>query len=306
MVLGESYLKKMRAFTTVWGPYVDWMERTIVRSLLWPANNLAVKDSAWLIWTKRADEAKVLELARRVGFAQIDIGYLPDEVEGNHPMMGAVILKAFLQTVKMCLNNGEQLLTLPPDTVMGDGSINALRLAGQFGDTCVAVPHIRVDASILGSLTDSPMSNPALVSVAMKHQHKAFSESEIGRDMSGSFVGGIAWQKLGKNLWSVQHALPTIYLANLKQSDYHFFGQSHDGLAPTYGCFDHAWPQVLVKEQRQRTIGSSDACFIAELTRAELNVPPLTKAIIDKPDAFWRHLSHNLHNKQNLFIMRGE
>lgn len=306
MVLGRGEVRKIRAFTTVWGNYVDWMERTIARSMQWPSNNLAIKDATWLIWTKKADEEKVLEVARKVGVAQIDIGYLPDDVEGNHPMMGAVILKAFLQTVKICLDEGEQLLTLPPDTIMGDGTIANMRLAGQFGDTCVAVPHLRVDASILGSISDSALNNAELVTVAMKHQHKAFSESEIGREMSGSFVGGITWQRLGSKLWSVQHALPTVYLANLKRSDYDFFQAPHDGLAPTYGCFDHAWPSMLVQEQRQRTIGSSDACFIAELTRAELNVPPLTKAIVDAPDTFWRNLPHNLHNKQNLFIMRGE
>lgn len=235
---------------------------------------------------------------------------MPQTVQAHSPEMGAILLNGLLHTMSLCLKEGSQLLTAPPDTIFGDGTVpNLLHIGNQDG-TCVAVAHPRVSPSIFAQFKKGqPFSNPQLVTAAWKHLHKAMSEGEAGLQRSNSFVGGISWRKLpsDNSLVSVQHRLPTCYLASFTPGDITFFQQPHDGLPPTYGTWDHGWPgQCLIPQQRQRYVGSSDACFIIELTDEDKNVPPLMNGNPYEPDAFWRTEPHNAHNRQQCVIFRGE
>ena len=295
--------------TAVWGPgHIEWFEKACIRSLCWPKNNASLKQATWHLFTRPQDEEKVKKAVEKVGVKQIRIHHLPSQLEGMPRQMGLILLDVFKFVIKDCLETNAQLLTAPPDTIFSEGTIPNLINLAKFGDTCVAVPHPRVNASVFGSIKDDPVSSKELVRLAFKHQHKAWSSSEIGADNQGTFVGGIAWQKVQDNLWAVQHMLPTLYLCSFTQTDWIFFNQrfDDDGSERVYGAFDHLWPSELVREQRQRTPGSSDACCIVEVTKEELNVPQKVQSNPLEPDAFWRGALHNRMNRQYLYMMSGE
>ncbi len=202
------------------------------------------------------------------------------------------------------IKDGSKVLMAPPDTIFSDGTISALLIAGRQRGTCVAVPHPRVSPSIFGGIKDSPLSGAELVSLAIKHGHKAWTEAEDGCANQNSFIGGISWRRLAPKIIAVTHRLPTVYLAEFEPEDVVFFKSSHDGLPPTFGVYDHGWPSKLLGDQRQRVIGSSDAACVIEVTKEDLNVPPAHPVNPSEPDAYWRNKVHNIINRQYLFIMR--
>lgn len=300
--------KALNILTSVWGPgHIEWMERACIRSLRWPKNNAAIKEATWHIFTRAEDTERVVDLASKVGVKEIRIGELPAGLQGTPPQMGLILLQVLLHVMDDCLKNNRQMLMAPPDTIFSEGSIPNLIQAGRFGDTCVAVPHARVNASIFGGLKNDSTSGAELVDLIFKHQHKAWSGAEIGIENQSTFIGGIAWEKMKgtEKTWSVQHMLPTIYLANFIPADVIFFQTSHDGSQPVLGAYDHLWPSSLMKDQRQRWIGSSDAACIAEVTKEDLNIPAKVEVNPFEPDNFWRGWPHNKQNRQCLYIMRG-
>lgn len=293
----------MRIMTAVWGEnHLNWFERSCVASLKW--NEEALKDATWTIFTKREDVKTATTLAGKVNVAKIEYVELPDSVEGNSPQMGAHLLSCLNYMMNVCIKENSKLLMAPPDTVFSQGSIHALRVAGRQKSTCVAVPHARVNPSVFGQIKETPLSGAELVSLAMKHGHKAWLEAEMGHPKQNSYVGGVAWQRIGEKIISVQHRLPTVYLCEFIPSDLEYFSRAHDGLPPTFGVWDHVWPTKLIGEGRQRMIGSSDAVCILEVTKNDLNVPPEHPMSPDEPDAYWRKIAHNLVNRQYLYIMR--
>lgn len=297
--------KPLRLMSFVWGDtHIGWMEKSLIRSLRWPENESALKDAVWHIFTRRADEEKVKTIASKVRVGKIMCHHLPDELSGTPPQMGLILLQALLIVMDDCLSSGAQLLTAPPDTFFSEGSIPNMVQMARFNDTCVAVPHARVTPAIFGTIKDDvPLSGQDLVQRLSEYPHKSWTSSEIGIQDQSSFIGGIAWQKT-RNLYMVQHRLPTIYLANFVKSDVDFFTTSHDGSEPVYGAWDHLWPMKLIKEERQRMPGSSDVACLLEVTKEDQNVPGKVEVNPYEPDAFWRNALHNKHNRQFLYVMR--
>lgn len=296
---------KLRIFTVVWGKtHLDWFERSCIRSLSWPENRRAIKDATWTLFTKAADLERARDLAVKTGVENLEFAEILDGVEGNSPMMGKVLLECLLQMMSTSINDHSKVLMAPPDTIFGEGTIPALIAAGKQKGTCVAVPHPRVSPSIFGGIKDSALSGADLVSLALKHGHRAWTEAEDGHERQNSFVGGISWRRLGPKIIGVTHRLPTVYLAEFQPSDLSFFRQPHDNLPPTFGCYDHVWPSELIQQQRQRVIGSSDAACVLEVTKEDLNVPPIYPTNSHEPDAFYRNQHHNIINRQYLYIMR--
>lgn len=296
---------KLRIFTVVWGGnHLDWFERACVRSLCWPENRKAIQDATWTLFTKKADLEKAKELAQKTGVKNIEFAEVNESVQGNSPIMGAILLECLFQMMDKSIKDNSKVLMAPPDTIFGEGTIQALILAGQQKGTCVSVPHPRVSPSIFGGIKDAALTNAELVSLAIKHGHRAWTEAEDGHPKQNSFIGGVSWRRLGPKLIAVTHRLPTVYLAEFQPSDLSFFKQPHDNLPPTFGCYDHVWPSQLINQQRQRMIGSSDAACILEVTKEDLNVPPAVAANPHEPDAFWRDQEHNKINRQYLYVMR--
>lgn len=300
--------RPLRIFTMAWGKqHLDWFERACLRSLSWPKNREALKDASWLICSKKEDKDEALGLAMKTKITEkFEYFEMNDAIVGNSPNMGRFMLHALQAAMDLCLKDGARMLTAPPDTIFSDGTIPALLLYGAYGDTCVAVPHARVSPSIFGSLKEGPLSGAELVSRAIKHGHKAWTTQELGAEPSGSFVGGVLWQKIAPNLYSVQHRLPTVYLSSFTSKDVMFFRQPHGGYEPVYGLWDHVWPALLVQDERQRTPGSSDVACIVEVTKEELNIPPPTVPNAAEPDAFWQREFHHRMNRQFSYIMRSE
>jgi hypothetical protein len=298
---------KLRIMTAVWGDnHLGWFERSCVRSLSWPENRKAIKDATWTIFTKKEDVEKATFMAAKTGVAEVEFVEISDDVQGNSPNMGAYLLQCLFYMMKACIKDQAKLLMAPPDTIFSEGSINALLVAGAQKGTCVPVPHPRVSPSIFGGIKDSPLSGAQLTSLAMKHGHRAWLEAEMGHPNQNSFIGGIAWQRVSSKIIFVQHRLPTVYLADFLPSDITFFQTPHDNLAPTFGCWDHAWPSDLIAKERWREIGSSDAACILEVTKEDLNVPPAHPVDKAEPDAYWRRMPHNIINRQFLYTMREE
>lgn len=166
------------------------------------------------------------------------------------------------------------------------------------------LPNILDEIEILGA-TRGSVSNASLVTLAFKNAHDSWKCAEIGHEKNNSFIGGIAWAKLSDGLWSAQHRLPTVYLADFNETDWDFFWSQ-----VSFGGWDHRWPaENLIRQERQRYVGSSDACFVVEITDWDKNVPP------DVPrenlqgrdqDAYWNGHYHNGINRQISVILRGE
>ncbi len=295
-------MKPLHLFSSVWGDhYIDWMDRALVRSLSWPKNKEALHGAVWHIYTKKLEQEKVLRICDKVGIPII-FHDIPQWIIGSPPNMGLILLKALLDRIRDCLTQNAQLMMAPPDTIFSEGSVANMRQLARFGG-CVAVPHARVTPKIFDVLGDKPMSGNEMVSNIFKYPHKSWEYSEVGLPHQSTHIGGIAWEKVD-DVYVVQHMLPTIYLANFVENDYEFFTKSHDGTEPVYGAWDHLWPMKLVKEERQRTPGSSDVACMVEVTREDQNVPALVPVSTDVPDSFWRGALHNQHNRQIYYVMR--
>lgn len=301
-----SYTNKdLNVGCAVWGPtHFNWLKTVAMRSWAWPKNKDALQGSILSILTLEEQKEEIEIAARDSGikFKDIEFTFIGDALKENPHIGGALMKEWFIREGNKCLTYNRQFLTAPPDTIFGDGSIwNMLELA-RFRDVVVLAAHMRVIPNIIEHVSvERPLTNAGLVSLAMKYQHRTWSEAESG-PMSNSYVGGITWQYLDENLWALNHRLPTPYLINFTPEDLVYFkNQIH------YGVIDHAWPgDVLVPAQRQRLIGATDCAFMVEITPENANIPPVEHTREDTPDAFWRDGAHNRANRMTTIIVRGE
>jgi hypothetical protein len=233
------------------------------------------------------------------------------ELDQNPNLAGAIMKNAFVFELSRALTFNRKLLIVPPDTVWGDGSVPHLLEVADQRDVVVFAAHVRVLPDLLENIRagsdqnrfgPDPITNPKLVSLAFKHLHKTWQESQYGLEQINSYMGGVVWRYLSENLYAVNHRLPTPYVINPTPEDITYFQhQIH------FGVLDHSWPHAcLIETERQRVVGSSDAAFMVELTDAEANIPPVAHYRADEPDLFWRNLSHNKVNRMNTIIFRGE
>ncbi len=284
----------LQVLTALWGQrHVELFDKACLTSLRWDRNLEALRSlkAKWNIFADDEHHAQIAKMMPTgIHFNIRSTTTLRDYIDQ--------VQSASIWQMKQCLESGDKLLLAPPDTIFGDGTIENLWKIGKDKGSCVVVAHPRVLPSILGGYLDS-YSNYDLVGKAFLHLHKSWSDAEIGHPAQNSYVGGVAWQKLSRDLYSVTHRLPTVYLADFTEEDLSYFKS-----AISFGHFDHMWPgDILVPRGRQRYVGSSDACFIVEVTEADKNVPPI---IPNAPiEGFWRAHTHNVHNSMIQAIFRG-
>lgn len=296
--------RPLRLFTCVWGDYLDLFENALVRSLSWPLNKSALEGATWDLCTKKADFQKANDIAKSVGI-NVELHEVPDEMTGDHPMMGAIILQIFKPRIQKCVETNSRMLLAPPDTIFGGDSIENILKIGEQKDTVVFVAHPRAHPTILEALNPSGSTgNGGLVTACWQHLHVSWREAEyfpnVGR--LNSQVGGVLWRKLNEETMVVTHRLPTPYLINWTKEDLAYFNN-----AAVFGQIDHDWPaECVVNQERARYVGSSDAAFIVEITDANKNIPPLTQHSDIEPDKFWKNLSHNKHFRQMSVIFRKD
>lgn len=288
----------LQIFTAVWGEaHVEIFRRSCLKSLAFKKNkkDLLEAKPEWNIFT----DPKFFEYLKSIidqvipEFPVINLVSTEELRDYTDPIQSAVI-----RIIKKCIVREEKLLMAPPDTIFGDGTIRGLLAAGREKFTCVVVPHPRVLPAIMDDLP--ACTNPQLVTKAWKYLHRAWSEAETGHKRQNSYIGGVKWSEIEPKLYEVTHRLPTIYLAEFTEEDLMYFKAQG-----SFGGWDHTWPgDVLIHRGRQRYVGSSDACFIVEITEADKNVPPIFRG--GHPDDFWKNHAHNSANKQIVSIFRGE
>ncbi len=293
------------AMTAVWGrKHLDWWKSAGLKSLSWPKNKEALNGAIWSFLTKEEHRDEIEQALAQSGIRvkDLEFTFMGDILEQNPHAAGHIMKEWFVREGSKCLMYNCQGFTAPPDTIIGDGSVQALREVGNQQHVVVIAAHMRSNTSILSELGDKPLSRAQLVTLGMKHKHKTWEESEFGKDKSNTWVGGVSWRRLGDNLYSVCHLLGTPYLINFTPEDLVYFkNQIH------YGVIDHSWPgDVLVPAQRQRVMGSSDGAFMVEITEPDQNIPPLEYVRHGYPDLFHKDLPHNRVNRMTSVIFRGE
>lgn len=309
-------------FSMFWGAHhLDLFKRACYRSLNWDANLSALQGREWHVYTL-PEHFEDLERLFNGGPFKLILKPIGESMRVSGCGMvrtaqcdaGVVLLNGLRDQIAYSIQNRSKMLFCPPDTLFGNGTIPNLLTIGQGPATCVAVSHPRVLPAMFEDLesicaTRGALSNPQLVTLAFRHAHDSWKYADVVHKNNSSFVGGIAWRELEKGLYSVTHRLPTVYLADFLPMDYDFFwGQV------SFGGWDHRWPaENLIRHERMRLVGSSDACFIVELTDHDKNVPPElpleTKQELARRgevDGYWNSHYHNSINRQFTTIFRGE
>lgn len=288
---------KFQILSVFWGePYCEWFLKGALRSLSFKQNREAILEhcSTWNIFCDE-NQVETVKEATKLNFSDLKIN-----------IRSTSHLRAFIDQhqsamcmqIADCLKSNERLLFVPPDTVFSDGSINSLMKIGREPKTCVAVAHPRVLPDFLLNLKQAIGKPNELVNLAWKNLHQSWSDAEVGHPRQNSFIGGVKWERLGFDLYSITHHLPTVYFADFTEEDLMYFKTQ-----TSFGCYDHTWPaDILIRQHRQRYVGSSEAAFICEITHREKNIPPVKEG---NTDSFWREHAHNLQNRQTQVIFRG-
>lgn len=312
-------MSNFHIFTMVWGSHhVELFKKSCFRSLHWPKNLERIRGKDWFIYTHPSHFDEFQSLFKNSPFNLKLLG-IPESASflpGVKPVMwneceqGIVLLYGLKFMIRHSIENHSRMLFAPPDTLFGDGTIPNMIEAGSTPGTAVTVAHPRVLPSILEEIdvigaTTGPISNAKLVTLFMRHAHDSWKYAEIGHEHNNSYVGGISWKKLESGLYLMQHRLPTAYFVDFVAPDVDFFwGQV------SFGGWDHRWPsENLIRFERMRYVGSSDACFIVEVTDWDKNVPQKmdkknTEGYPD--DHYWNVHYHNSINRQFSVILRGE
>ncbi len=255
--------------------------------------------------------ARVAKASEPLGTVEQHIVTVPP---GQHY---AVQTAAFVDEVGIAVRQDATMLMLGPDNFWGDGSLGNLLAIAAETNACFAVPHVRVEQekflSLLKWKVTRPeyrmgasvydvnpidivreggepldISNDDVVDLAWQALHPSWRDADLTKPQANSFATGIGWRDLGNGLYAIHHLQPTVFLARPNARDYGFFAERRNVL----GIWDHFWPEILAQEGRLRTIASSDAVCIVELTKAETHNTDLRPVNPKKPDDFHRTAAH--------------
>lgn len=309
-----SFPFSLRMLSMVWGEkYIDLFKRACVQSLMWPKNKAALAGCTWRVVTRQEHAEEIERIVWNAIDCNLEIELIPDQLDigNNQPMIDSrkcdpafLLIRYLGQAAHQCFQEQSKFFLAPPDTIFGDGSVPNILHTGLAQGLCVAVPHVRVLPSILDEVGEKPISNAELVTASFKQLHDSWVHAEDKSDMQSSIVGGVRWSNLGDGLYTVQHRLPTIYMASFFPQDILLFNH-----APSMGVWDHTWPgERLIRQARQRTIHSSDVAFIAEVTEAGMNVPaqvPLDVRAQFPPDHYSDDKVHHDHNRLSISCFRA-
>lgn len=289
--------RKVRLFSIAYGDlYLDWLERACIRSLKWPKNYAALQERVrgWDVWTTKPYAERARAIAETLGF--------PVEIHDTMSGVREELGYALHGQVKLCYEGDVGMLWVAPDSIFGDGTIRSFMEIGRPRNLSVALAPMRVDCEgFLEALGDGPVSNARLVRHSFERMHPGFAAGEATREKTNTFKSGVYWRKIDEGLYAVSHRLPSPYLYQPMEGD-HKWMLEHPKLAQ----YDHRFPSVLVDQQRQRVIGSSDAGFVAELTRRDVDAPEAELPDPFEPDKYFLGFSHNKANRNLVAIWRAE
>jgi hypothetical protein len=286
---------KLRVFTLVYGsPHLEWFKKTSV-CLGWDENRKSLEGCVWRIYTLQECVEYIKETVKNL---DLQVEYQAISQANANPRDG--LHNCLTMEMSACVKNGSSLLVAPPDMIFGEGTIKTLvQIGTESRYTCVSFPHPRVNAETFPDINE-PISNARLVSLAIEHLHCSWSSSNMNLNENSVYNSGVAWRKVG-NLYAITSRIPTPHFVNPKKEDVDFMLTN-----ASPGAWDHLWPEMLVKEQRQRVIGSSDAAFIVELTESRSHRPIVRPRLPQEPDAYGYKREHHKVNRNLVSIWRPE
>ena len=268
-LLEESKIKKKSIclFTRVWGGFINYYDVTLMRSLFQEGNILQLlKDGYQVTLNVHILESEAIiinEIIKKYcntlssDFSQ---SIIIDLIKYHSTL--EIIENSLSNSIRECISNKSIFFMANPDTFYGNYSISNIVKLNMGRQLCIASVHFRVnDADFLRRLdkTNGSISNPSLVTLAMRSPHQTLRDSFIERE-NCSYATGLTVQRISDCSFAATFRAPTVYLANFNQSDLKYF-KNHP-----FNNWDHEWPTNLMLEGRYKCIGSSDAFFAAELT----------------------------------------
>ena len=283
---------KIRIFSFVYGNYFDWFEKS-VRSLCWPLNRKALEGAVWSVYTNEGGLSSVERILAPVGL-EFQVKQL--HVENN---VGKQMSLCLQEEMKACVQQDAALFLAPPDTIFGEGTVQTLVNLGAEGANAISVPHPRVLSDTFPDLSE-PTSNAKLVSLAIEHMHEVWQLANITLPKNNAYYSGAGWRQIADKLYAVTMRIPTPYFIKPQERDIETLAASGPG------GWDHKWPQHLVKEERHRVVGSSDAAFMVELSPANLPQGPVRDSNKTEPDQYRGGLLHHQVNRNTVTIWRAE
>lgn len=196
----------------------------------------------------------------------------------------AILLAHLRATIQDCIDDNSIMVLVMPDTIFGKGSIyNSIKMM-EGKNTNIAIPHLR--AVPLEKWQDKNPTCRELVDYCFESPHDSFMKSFDNEDSNASWAG-ISARKLNNKMYTVNHSLPTTYIARFNPIDLRYWEYCMD-----FGNWDRQWLKILVKDERIKIVGSSDIAFCVELTDADKNVPPVQKGLLNN-DKYWEEDDHN-------------
>ena len=295
--------KPLHIFSPAWGQkHIALMRSALGRSFHWPRNYDVVENAKWHLVSTPEDAAAVLALAREIlPSATIDILVDPRLTQFDNP--GYALALAVMKAMDACLADNAPLLMATPDFVYGNGTIRTMMDIADRPGTVAGMAHIRVLPTFLSTLGDEPLTNANLMHRAFAHSHLTWRDVQCGADPTMTYHCGVSWKWIGCGLAAVQHHMPSPFLVNFLPSDRELWQNKGE---PGFGFWDHDWPTYLLRDQRMRWIGSSDAAFMAEVTDPLANLGKLLPRNPVDPDAFFKDAYHCKIQRQFVTIFRGE
>ncbi len=298
---------KFQMMSTFWGAmHFEWWKRGCFKTLAFRKNKKAIIENC-SVWNINTEEKNFQAIEKLVAenFQGLEIKLNSTDHLRRYTDH---LQSALVNQMESCVRAKERFLFAPPDTCFGDGTIKSLMAIGKDDKSCVAVAHPRVvpdffqelDYVDVGSAKSwgASLENSYLVSRAWRYLHQSWEDAEVGHPRQNGKSGGVWWSKIGEGLYRIQHALPTVYFADFTEQDLQYFQ-----LCTGFGNYDHLWPaEILVPQDRQQFVGSSDACFIVEITEKLKNIPPVWPG---NPNEFWKNHAHNKQNRATSVIFRG-
>lgn len=308
----------LRFFVICYGEAnADLLERVAIRSLTQPQNKAAVPSGAVVaLYSDEATMERAKAACERLAPVEVHLIKLRSTADSDVNVFAPGALYdvqngVFIEELERCVKADAGIVIVNPDCFWGDGSLgNLLAIAGEQ-NVAVAAAHPRVDRDkFLGELESIEnlfrIANYGLVGMAMRSLHRSWEDartenlpdggvldnasdkrSGVG-SQANSYFTGIGIRSIGNGIHIVHHLQPTVWYARPTARDYAYFAAR-----PTArGVWDHFWPEILAQEQRIRTVASSDAVFIAELTDAKTHNTELMPVDPKNPTKFHKDGPH--------------
>lgn len=294
---------KLRLFVLVYGAeFLNLFEQVCCRSLLQPKNIKSIQGTIVSLYSDTSSMARATELAAKLGTVEPHLIAPTGDAAQNQQ-------RCVMEEIRRCIDTDSQMLMVCPDNFWGDGSVeNLLAIAGEGAGICVAAAHPRVDpvwfCRSAPMLDNVAIDNPTLVRLAIASLHPSWAAAVPNHQHdTSSYRAGVTLSPVALDLYAVSHLLPTVFLARFTEADYILFREAiAKGMQ---GIFDHIWPCMLVNQERQRVVGSSDAVFVVELTPADSHNVPLTPNDRTKPNQYHRDAPHIRANRNHVAIWRA-